>query len=63
MGGIMSDDLKNSGPQDRARINVNEAHEVAYWTKELGVTKDCLQQLVKEVGPSAKAVREKLGEE
>lgn len=56
----MSDDLKNSGSQDRARINVNEQHEVAYWTEELGVTKDRLAQLVKEVGPSAKAVREKL---
>lgn len=56
----MSDDLNNAGPQDRARINVNEPHEVTYWTKELGVTKDRLAQLVKEVGPSAKAVREKL---
>nr|WP_315394360.1 DUF3606 domain-containing protein [uncultured Duganella sp.] len=56
----MSDDLKNAGAGDRARINVNEQHEVAYWTKELGVTKDRLAQLVKEVGPSAKAVREKL---
>jgi hypothetical protein len=56
----MSDDLKNRGAQDRARINVNEQHEVTYWTKELGVTKDRLAQLVKEVGPSAKAVREKL---
>lgn len=56
----MSDDLTNAGGQDRARINVNEAHELAYWTKELGVTKDQLQQLVREVGPSAKAVREKL---
>lgn len=57
---IMSDDLTKTGAQDRARINVNEAHEVTYWTNELGVTKDRLQQLVKEVGPSAKAVREKL---
>jgi hypothetical protein len=56
----MSDDLTNSGQQDRARINVNEVHEVSYWTKELGISKDRLQQLVKEVGPSAKAVREKL---
>ena len=56
----MSDDLSNAGAQDRARINVNEAHEISYWTKELGVTKDRLHQLVKEVGPSAKAVREKL---
>ena len=56
----MSDDLSKAGAQDRARINVNEAHEVTYWTNELGVTKDRLQQLVKEVGPSAKAVRERL---
>ncbi|NVM79289.1 hypothetical protein FHW83_005126 [Duganella sp. SG902] len=56
----MSDDLNNRGGQDRARINVNEPHEVDYWTKELGVTKQRLQQLVKEAGTSAKAVREKL---
>jgi hypothetical protein len=56
----MSDNLNNVGPQDRARINVHEQHEVEYWTKELGVTKDRLQQLVKEVGVSVKAVREKL---
>lgn len=56
----MSDDLKNRGAQDRARININEPHEVAYWTQELGVTKERLQQLVKDAGTSAKAVREKL---
>ena len=56
----MSDDLNNRGAQDRARININEPHEVAYWTKELGVTKERLQQLVKDVGTSAKAVRDKL---
>lgn len=56
----MSDDLKNRGAQDRARINVNEPHEVAYWTEELGVTRERLLQLVKEAGTSAKAVREKL---
>jgi hypothetical protein len=56
----MSDDLNNRGGQDRARINVNEPHEVAYWTKELGVTPERLRQLVKEAGASAKAVREKL---
>ena len=57
----MSDDLNNAGPQDRARINIHEAHEVAYWTKELGVSNDRLTEVVGEVGPSVKAVREKLG--
>lgn len=56
----MSDDLNNRGAQDRAHININEPHEVAYWTQELGVTKERLQQLVKDAGTSAKAVREKL---
>lgn len=56
----MSDDLTKTGVQDRTRINVSEPHEVAYWTGELGVTKDRLQQLVKEAGVSVKAVRERL---
>jgi hypothetical protein len=59
----MSDDLKNAGPQDRARINIHEVHEVAYWTKELGVSKERLMEVIGEVGPSAKAVRDKLGKE
>ena len=29
----MADDLKKKGPEDQARINVNEAHEVRYWTE------------------------------
>lgn len=29
----MTDDLKNCGAQDRARVNVNEAHEVQLDTR------------------------------
>jgi len=32
----MADDLKNRGAQDRARVNVNEDHEVRYWTQKMG---------------------------
>ena len=46
----MSDDMTNRGPQDRARINVNEAHELRYWTKELGVTEAQLKEAVNAVG-------------
>ncbi len=53
----MADDLSNRGAQDRARINVNEPHEVAYWTKTLGVTAEELKVAVKSVGVSAEAVR------
>ncbi len=56
-GAVMSDDLNNRGPQDRARVNVNEAHELKYWTRELGVTEDKLRQAVKEVGVSVDALR------
>ncbi|CAB3820165.1 DUF3606 domain-containing protein [Achromobacter mucicolens] len=57
----MSDDLSKRGPQDRSRINVNEPHELRYWTQALGVTEAQLREAVKAVGPSATAVREHLG--
>lgn len=56
----MSDDLTNRGSQDRARINVNEDHELRYWTKELGVSEQQLKEAVKAVGVSVKAVKEHL---
>jgi hypothetical protein len=54
------DDLKKKGQQDRSKINMHEAHEVTYWTNELGVDKDQLQKLVDKVGNSAAAVRKEL---
>ena len=54
----MSDDTSNRGPADRSRINVNEDYELAYWTKEFGVSKAKLQEAVKAVGASADKVRE-----
>jgi len=57
----MSDDLKNRGAQDRARINVNEEHELRYWTKELSVTEAQLREAVKAVGVSVDAVKKHLG--
>jgi hypothetical protein len=54
---IMADNLQKAGPQDRSRINVHERWELDYWTGELGVSSEELTRLVKEVGPSATAVR------
>jgi 3-oxoacyl-[acyl-carrier-protein] synthase III len=54
------DDLKKKGSQDRSKINMHEPHEVKYWTEELGVDKDQLQNLVDKVGNSAAAVRKEL---
>lgn len=53
----MSDDKTNRGPQDRARINVNEDYELSYWTKELGCSAEELRAAVKAAGVSAEAVR------
>lgn len=49
----MSDDKNNRGPTDRARINIHEAYEVEYWSKELGVTPERLRELVGKHGVMA----------
>lgn len=59
----MSDDLKDRGPQDRARINLEEEHGVRYWTHALGVSKEQLAVAVKAVGSSADRVRAHLGKQ
>ncbi len=57
----MSDKMDNRGAQDRARININEEHEVRYWTNALGVSKEQLAAAVQAVGVSADKVRAHLG--
>lgn len=56
----MSDNLNNRGPQDRSRISLSEKWEVQYWTKELNVTEEQLQQAVEQAGNSVNAVRQHL---
>jgi hypothetical protein len=53
-------DPKNRGAQDRARINLSDEHEVQYWMKTLGVTKEELTAVVYRVGNSVEAVRREL---
>ncbi len=57
----MADDLKNRGAQDRARVNVNEDHEVRYWNQKWGVSKEQLIAAVNKAGVSADAVARELG--
>jgi hypothetical protein len=57
----MAEDLSSRDPQDRSRVNVNETHELRYWTKELGVTEAQLRAAVAAAGTSAQAVRSYLG--
>ncbi len=57
----MADKLDNRGPQDRSRINVNEAHELRYWTQTFSVTEAKLRSAVAAAGVSAEKVRQYLG--
>lgn len=56
------DNLKDRGPADRARINVNEPWELQYWKKALGVSEIALREAVKSVGPMADRVRQYLAD-
>lgn len=51
------DDKSKTGTPDSKLINISEEYEVAYWTKELGVSKAQLQEAVKAVGNSVSAVK------
>ncbi|TDP00249.1 MULTISPECIES: DUF3606 domain-containing protein [unclassified Flavobacterium] len=55
----MSDDLNKKGMQDRSRINMNEPHEVRYWTDKFGVTKEELQKAIERTGTNSVSEIEK----
>ncbi len=57
----MSDNKSKTGSPDRDRINLSEAYEVQYWTKELGISEKELRDVIQAVGNTSKAVREHLG--
>jgi hypothetical protein len=56
----MADSLEKTGRQDDARIDIDQDHEVAYWSNELGVSRDQLRSAVAKAGPMVKNVREHL---
>jgi hypothetical protein len=57
----MPDDPNQRGPADATRININQDHEVEYWTKKFGCTRAQLIDCVKKVGPMVADVRRCLG--
>ena len=56
----MADDLTQTGRQDDQRINLDQDHEVNYWSKELGVSREELRRAVEQAGPMVKNVRQHL---
>ena len=57
----MADNLTERGTQDRSRINVEQQHEVRYWSEKFGVTEAELRQAVQAVGPMADKVEQHFG--
>ena len=49
----MSDDTSLRGGQDRTRINLDQEHEVRYWTEALGCTEEQLRDAVRRAGSSS----------
>ena len=56
----MADDLKQTGRQDDARIDVNQDHELTYWSRKLGVSRDKLRETVAKTGPMVRNVEREL---
>jgi hypothetical protein len=56
----MADDLKQTGKADDSRINVNQDHELSYWSQKLGVSRDKLREAVAKAGPMVKNVEREL---
>ena len=57
----MADNTDDRGPRDRTRINVNQPHELQYWSRKLGVTEQELRSAVEKAGPMADDVQRHLG--
>jgi hypothetical protein len=57
----MPDDRTKTGKADDSRININQAYEVQYWTRQLSVTEGRLRQAVAAVGPMVRDVKRHLG--
>ena len=56
----MTDNTADRGPQDRARISLEQDHEVRYWSQRFGIDEDALRIAVEDVGPSVEAVEQYL---
>ena len=57
----MADNRNDRGPQDRARVNIEQEHERRYWAEKWGISEDELRKAVQAAGPSADAVARHLG--
>ena len=52
----MADNLTNTDGRDDARININQPHEVRYWTGRWGISETTLRAAIAVVGVMVKDV-------
>jgi hypothetical protein len=57
----MTDDLEHAGEPDDLRIDIEQDHEVLYWSEKFRVAPYELRNAVQLAGPIAKDVRRYLG--
>lgn len=57
----MSDNPLEPGPQEYDRVNVNVESEVEYWSRELGISRARLAEVIEDVGPRVADIRRNLG--
>lgn len=57
----MSDNVLEPNPQDYDRINVLVESELAYWTRQFGVSREQLAAAIEKVGPAIPDLRRVLG--
>jgi hypothetical protein len=50
-------------PQDAQRVNVNQPHELRYWTAKFDCSAEALREAVQQVGPMVEDVADFLGAE
>ena len=56
----MTDGLITREQPDRSKINMNQIHEVRYWTKHFNISTEELLKAIEKVGNSAAAIRKEL---
>jgi hypothetical protein len=49
--------LKQTNTQDDSRINIEQDHEVRYWSEKFGVSREQLQIAVAKAGPMVEDVQ------
>jgi Protein of unknown function (DUF3606) len=49
----MADNPAKTAPQDAQRVNVDQEHELRYWSQKFGVSPEQLKKVVGRVGPMA----------